>query len=98
MSTLANTTWKFNCTGEATTTVTVAFKAGGIGTITFPNGTSEVVNWAEAPDGHFMYQWPHSTSNPNVNQAFFGLQEGAEGAGHWCDIDSSLNNFTMEKQ
>ncbi len=95
MSTLANTTWTVNYTNGGV--MTVAFAASGAANITFNGGSTASGNWAEAADGHFMFQWPKSTTNPNINEVFFGLHEAGEGSGHDCDISTSLRSFTMTR-
>jgi hypothetical protein len=95
MSTLANTNWTI--TGAEVGSFSAAFNADGTVLTTHPNGQSATGNWAEAGDGHFMFQWPNSTTNPNINEVFFGMHEGGEGTGHDCDITTALRSFTMSK-
>lgn len=95
MNTLANTQW--HIAPEGMRPMTVDFISDGVATITFPNGIPDIAYWAEEADGHFMFQWPRSTSNPNVSQVFSGLYNGDSGTGHWCDGAAALHYFTMSK-
>jgi hypothetical protein len=99
MSTLAGTTWTVNYSmpNNGNANMTVAFATNGTVAITFQNGSGATGNWAEAEDGHFLFQWPNSTTNPNINEVFFGLHEGGEGQGHHCDITTQLYDFSMKK-
>ena len=98
MSTLANTTWRVDLSGEIRATIRVLFNETGTAYITFPNNTASTADWAEGEDGSFLFRLPQSSHSSNLLRAFFGTYIDNTGTGQWKGNDNANGVFIMTKQ
>src|SRR6185369_5075327 len=93
MSTLNNSLWSVSCNGSETASDVIKFFEGGKAIIAFPDGTATKGCWAEATDGHFIFQ-PHCLpENTDSHQVYIGVHSDDIAAGYFCDINNMCCGF-----
>ena len=96
MSSLKNTEWSATVyLPSGTTPQTWEFHADGTLTTTARNGQSFTGYYAELSDGIFAFQMPKSSTNPNINEIFFGRYRGSNGIGDWVNYEGNGNESVL---
>lgn len=100
MSTLANTKWSASVQEGGTQTWT--FNSDGTMNLLAPNGQNTTCYYAELSDGTFIFQIPKSSTNPNINNVYFGRHKNGSGIGDWVHYEGNGNEsvllpFSMSK-
>ncbi len=96
MDRLGNTTWEIIFGNRAV--FNVIFNADGSAKVIFPEGSCAVAYCQASLDGKFMFQSAKAIENMKINEAFFGIHQDREGAGHWCEPITGLHDFRMMRR